>query len=689
MFVFGKNKKKKLLVSLFVFSVVGGIFLTSHFFYQETNIAFAQETWDDEYAADVGEDHPNTETSWLDEFSLNPFKWLLYYVFVFFGWLASVAITLFEWAINPKYISGDPGLFNRKSIYDLWKFIRDFFNLFFILVLLYIAFTVVFQIQKDFKKALLSLVLAALFINFSFPVTRFLIDATNVPMYFFANQMAAGDGKGSALGTVLSASRIKGILIPGAEEGGKVKLGLIDIDRLIAAIVFIFIFAITLLVLAVMFVIRLIALLILLVFSSVGFVASIIPGMEQYSKMWWENFWKYAIFGPAAMLMVLVAVRFFSEIGDEQSAVLQGLQQTATGVTLPTEINFIASMAMFSIPIIILWMAMGLAQKFSIAGASSVVGFGQKAAKWIAKKATYDNAISRGVGLGLKERAEKTPYLKVLTPKFWNEGSKKREERIAGGIGGGKVGYNRVVENQHNKKVAEAEKMMEENRTNKEDLEKIRDDRSGKSSKAEIEAAVRLLSKKDHIQDDDGMRKALAAMSYANTNDDKANTPRTAAQAEKRNEIVRKAGGEIYKDGNMLAQAIKELGNDKKAIVALVDKTKGEALNSMAMPVYSALHPDAKKTLEVKMKKEGAIKVLVNEAIVASSSTGPVITKEEAVTKVMHSIADPKNAAKILQDPVLAKHAEAYLDKLRNGGGGIPKNLDRHKAIRANQGGSK
>ena len=110
------------------------------------------------------------------------FLGLLYGVFVMVGWFASIAITIFGWAINPDYISGDSGLLNRSSIYEMWKFIRDFFNLFFILTLLYTAFTIVFQVAKDYKKTLLSLVMAALFVNFSFPITRVIIDVTNVPM---------------------------------------------------------------------------------------------------------------------------------------------------------------------------------------------------------------------------------------------------------------------------------------------------------------------------------------------------------------------------------------------------------------------------------------------------------------------------------------------------------------------------
>ncbi|MDO8566408.1 MAG: hypothetical protein Q7S04_04500 [Candidatus Moranbacteria bacterium] len=323
------------------------------------------------------------------------FKWLLYGIFTMFGWLASLAISIFEWAIDPNDVIL---LFNNPGVYESWKFVRDFFNLFFILILLYIAFTVVFQINKDFKKTILSLVLAALYINFSFPVSRALIDMTNVPMYFFANQMmarSAAQGTG-ILGGVMTASHIAGILIPGAEKGGDFETSEVSVSRLLMAIVFMFIFSITLLVLSIMFVIRLVALVILVIFSSVGFAASIIPGMSSYSKQWWDNFWKYALFGPAAMLMILVATRFFASMGNDSGALMQSMKAVTVNNVVASEQTFFASMALFTIPIIMLWFAMGLAQKMSIAGASTVVGLGQKVAKWVGKQATLTPAAFLG-----------------------------------------------------------------------------------------------------------------------------------------------------------------------------------------------------------------------------------------------------------------------------------------------------
>ena len=411
----------------FAFFVVGSGFL----FFDPGLVAAASDTASsiEQETSIVNTQEGGGFSGW---FAIIIIKAPIYGIFVVFGWFASAGLTLLEWVIKPENISGDAGLLNQPNIYNLWQFIRDFFNVFFIFALLYIAFTTVFQIQKNFKKAILTLVLAALFVNFSYPITRALIDVTNVPMYFFFNQISGTDPAEHIFGSALSITEMKTILLPGSEWGGDIEWTNTPVARFLLATIFMFVFAVTLFVLAIQFIIRLVAFMILLVFSSVGFVAFIIPGLKEYSDMWWKNFWKYALFGPAAALMLLVATRFFSAMGKGKADVFTSLSHISGNTS--TEPTFIASMAMFSFSIVILWFAIGLGQKMGLAGAASISGKGEKFAKWVGKK-TYDNPLGRGLGGGIKERAENNKYAKVLTPKFW-KGPSSAEAVIKGGISG-------------------------------------------------------------------------------------------------------------------------------------------------------------------------------------------------------------------------------------------------------------
>jgi len=598
------------------------------------------------------------------------FKPLLLGIFTLFGYLTSVAITLFEWVIKPENYSGTTGVMNLSAVYEMWKFIRDFFNLFFILVLLYTAFTLVFQISKDFKKTLLSIVLAALFINFSYPVSRALIDMTNVPMYFFANIMAGSSGEpadsvNSVFESALSASKIKNILIPGSGNGGSVKTDEIGYERFFVAIIFIFLFGITLLVLSVMFVIRLVALVILIIFSPVGFVASIIPGLGEYSNMWWKNFWKYAFFGPAAMLMLLVAVRFMSALGDERTGIFKTLKVTTTeNLGANTSPTWFASMAVFAVPIIMLWMAMSLAQTMSLAGASSVVGQGQTFSRWLGRKTynnaltrgSYNNPVTRGTAKGIKEGAENNRFLKFVTPKYWKDVSQQKEERIAARIGGGEEGLQRVRENQHNKKVAEAEKKMEEERVSEAELRRRMNDHSGTTDRAEVEAAARILSKKDKLRNSADVQQASNAMTYANAD---LNSPDITQ--EKIAEITKRAGAEIYQSGQELSDAIGRLGDDTKAIAALIDKASGSALDLNAAQ-YNAIakNPAMKAKLDSKLRKEGKTSSMINAQV--ASGTNPQV----AIDNLLNGMT-PAEVAKqdIFTNPAYQSQAIQYVRVLQ------------------------
>lgn len=347
-------------------------------------------------------------------------KGLLYMVFEGVGILLSGAVAIFSYAVDTGTYGPD-GLFNRQSVYAMWKFIRDFLNLFFILTLLYTAFTIVFQIAGNYKKTLLSIVLAALFVNFSFPISRVMIDISNVPMYYFIELTMGtkvdGTTAQSALGPALSASGLKDILIPS-------KLGLSSVSQIFMGIIFMFVFMVTIMVLAVMLTIRMMMLLVLVMFSSIGFAGSIIPGMKKYSDMWWDSFAKNALFGPAAMLMLFVASRLFSEIGKDDTN--QKIANSMSPDAVQGAASLFGSMGMYAITIIMLWIAIGLANSMSIVGASAVTGKGQQFLKWAGRKSTVSPAM--WAGRKVDSKLAGTKYGQYLSPGAWRMAFKQRGE---------------------------------------------------------------------------------------------------------------------------------------------------------------------------------------------------------------------------------------------------------------------
>jgi hypothetical protein len=293
----------------------------------------------------------------------------LLYILQFFGLLLQVAASLFNWIIKPENMNA---VIDNAAIYTAWAMVRDVLNIAFILMLLFSAFATIFQVDKfSYKRILLTLVIMALLVNFSYPIARFIIDLSNVMMYYFVNALGVGNAPSGSFFVSIARGTPLGEIIYSPGVGS-------DVTFLIASIVFTFIFAITLLVIAVMFVIRTVALAILIIFSSLAFTGSIIPFLSTHASKWWDNLFKYAFFGPIMIFMLYIAYSMMnfinkSNLAGNMDKIAQNQSDTP---------GLVASVAFFSIPIVILWFGLGMAQNMSIAGASAVTGRGKKFAGW-------------------------------------------------------------------------------------------------------------------------------------------------------------------------------------------------------------------------------------------------------------------------------------------------------------------
>lgn len=405
-----RKKKYKIYIVLFFFAVaflgMAGVFGGDH-------IALAQNSGV-QFPAGATEALGNEPTGEIAQV----FKDILYAVLVLVLSLVNIAAVVFSWATKPEYISGPTGLLNLKEVYTLWQFIRDFFNLFFIFLLLFFAFAKVFQISRfNSFDVFKGIIIAAFLINFSFPITRLVIDAGNVPMYFFA-QTLNGSNANAVPAAFFGDSNLANILVPKAQSGAQ-------FSQLLTAIVFSFMLMISLLVLSVLFVIRLLALVILLIFSPVGIAASMVPGMKKYASDWWRRLFQYVFFGPAAMLMLVISIRFLTELNgsDLKGAYATGAAQVTTGAGSS---DYLIAQGVFIIPIILIWMSIGLGQKFGIAGAQYVESKGRAAIKWGGR-----NLVAKPTKTLLRKadkRLASNRFTKYVSPGALKEAFKRRAE---------------------------------------------------------------------------------------------------------------------------------------------------------------------------------------------------------------------------------------------------------------------
>jgi hypothetical protein len=540
-------------------------------------------------------------------------------------YIASPAAAAFVWSVNPANISGPTGVLNLQPVYDLWKFIRDFFNLFFILILLFSAFATIFQVESfNIRNIFKNVILAALLINFSFPITRFLIDAANVPMYYFINDVLGGSGTANggaaAMNQLLGYSGIASVMFLVNEQG--------DISKLLVGILFLFLFSISLFVLAALMFVRLIALTLLLIFSPFGFAASLLPGLRKYGSDWWSKFWNYALFGPAAALMLVVSIRFLGALGD-QGGIFSSVTQVTANMTVNSEQSIqVAQVVFFMIPIILIWFTIGLANRFAIVGAATVVGLGmavpRKMQAWTkdkivrASRATAGAAvgtakavakapiaplrpIGRGIVAGVKEGAKsgkwfgrdltKIPGGQFLTGKYYKKAAENQEARVKGFVTGGKKGVADEIQTLEAKRQYEKADEYKKNNTSNSELEqKLRagrtDEKTGKfipSDAVGAAAAAMVLTDRGAVKSADDFKKALDSLGE--------NTKEVG-------ELIGKVDGSVFEEMNK--------GDVEK---------RGEAYERILGSQAFMKDASLKEAFEQKLKKDGEIKTRVDYEI--------------------------------------------------------------------------
>lgn len=117
------------------------------------------------------------------------FAWIMYFFAWFSSKFAELAAGLMDYFLAYSLDSGSYAGANNQFVEMGWSIIRDIANIFFIFTLLYIAIRHILQLGGDTKKHLVSLIIAALLINFSLFFTKVIIDGSNVLARAFYNNI--------------------------------------------------------------------------------------------------------------------------------------------------------------------------------------------------------------------------------------------------------------------------------------------------------------------------------------------------------------------------------------------------------------------------------------------------------------------------------------------------------------------
>ncbi|MDP3800206.1 MAG: hypothetical protein Q8Q90_02165 [bacterium] len=303
-----------------------------------------------------------------------------------------------------------------------WTISRDLANMFFILIMLLIAFGTVLRIETyGWKKLIPKLVIAALTINFSLIICASVIDFGNTISRFFisgGNTTEELDVSASILSS-LRAGTIAQLRNNVSGESPVTSLIMASIGQLIMYIVIAFV----LLAYAGVMISRLIKLWILIIVSPLAWVSSAMPGIKGVSGLsnhfgeWWKKFFDLAVFFPVSisffLMLGLIAGSTFNSLKQESIQAISGSNfesiQAAGGFweTLFPSTGFSVIMQ-FILVIGILWYGLGQAQKSGTMGGKLVVGWAEGTKKWVEGKAkTAMKAAPRTIGGAIYTGADK------------------------------------------------------------------------------------------------------------------------------------------------------------------------------------------------------------------------------------------------------------------------------------------
>ena len=322
--------------------------------------------------------------------SLSALKLLLEGIIYALSELVKFSGSLVDLVITPEFFSS---LVANNGIYTGWVIVRDLLNMFFMLLLLFSAFATIFQVEKyHLRKVIIMLIVMALLVNFSFPITRFIIDFSNSAMFFLFEASALYSG---------SASGIINEIVSMGKGLSDASSGPNNVGSLFLTIILLFIVFCTLISIGLNFLIRIIAFVILIILSPAGFVFAFFPDTKNVSSDWWSALFKYAFLGPIMAFFLYISVLIFKI----------NKKVYYTGLNGDISDAFVT----FIVPIVFLWMGLIVSQKFGGTGAgvamslakktgNSIKSYGQKAAwgvtkaggRWADDKS--GNVISGGLG---------------------------------------------------------------------------------------------------------------------------------------------------------------------------------------------------------------------------------------------------------------------------------------------------
>ncbi len=330
-------------------------------------------------------------------------KVLFNFVVSVFGTIAGWAGLLLDFAIR-ELVIGFGNLYITSGLGNtvdaMWVIVRDIFNLTFIFGLVLIGLKMIFGSDNSGQKMLVSLIMAALLVNFSLFITKFVVDFSNIATVQLVNTFPKDkSGNLSISGSFVNAIGLTSLYK--VDTTGNVTTNFFSNGSSAGGFTYIFSTMIILLIAAFVFAagafllfIRFALLIFYLILSPLMFLGWVFPGGGGITSQFWSGFLGRAFFAPVYILMLYLSYRII--LGFKAYPIFQTANfGKLAGSTSSSDV--FAVLPPFILTAIFLIASVVIAQKMGISGAGGVISMG----KTIAGK-TKKMAFAGGANLALK-----------------------------------------------------------------------------------------------------------------------------------------------------------------------------------------------------------------------------------------------------------------------------------------------
>lgn len=292
------------------------------------------------------------------------------------GFVNEVIYFIFYWLIAPL-VQAMLSIHTYQDqfvnvIYPGWELVRNICNIFFIIAIIAMAMATLFRVEGyQFRHLLVSLVIAALLVNFSLVIAQVILGfADTMQSQFLPNNV---DVIRSLARDLMVANTRDAVFNVSLTNLGSFSYTVTFFFWVALAVGSFCVFA----AIAVFLVIRIIALWILLMLSPVAYVAGILPATKSARQEWWGQFLKYAFFTPvmAFFLNMAAVISNNSRINNVLSQITDASFASSNAPAISSFVFQVASNVMLLVFLIV---AIKVADSFGIYGASAITDIAQK-----------------------------------------------------------------------------------------------------------------------------------------------------------------------------------------------------------------------------------------------------------------------------------------------------------------------